>query len=262
MTRRSRWLGIVPIVVALAFVPSATAKLQPKAKFRIVSASGREGLSFQEEGTASGTASPRCVGTSTSEVRWRTTRPVTVYVYVFRYGGKPGTSLSADRSPERYDLVRLPGKATASRSVNYSETAACGGEPTNCPETTVPASPFLTGLLHGPMSVNGGIGVNDVNLPHGFDPSCRGAGELAFGVSLPFGQAAAHLVLAKLDGADSAWAVPRRQLFNPRRKRIHDTVTVETPVSATTDPAFAEQAIVSGTYTDHLEITLKRLKLH
>ena len=133
MTRRSRWLGIVSIVVALAFVPPATAELQPKAKFRIVSASGREALSFQEEGTASGTASPRCVGTSTSEVRWRTTRPVIVYVYVFRYGRKPGTSLSADRVPERYDAMYLPGRATTSRSVNYSETAGCAGKPNGLP---------------------------------------------------------------------------------------------------------------------------------
>jgi hypothetical protein len=39
-------------------------------------------------------------------------------------------------------------------------------------------------------------------------------------------------------------------------------VTVEAPVSGTTDPAFADQATVSGTATDHLEITLKRLNLN
>ncbi|MET0614970.1 MAG: hypothetical protein ABW142_05955 [Thermoleophilaceae bacterium] len=260
MTRRSRWLGVVAIVVALALVPPAAAELQPKAKFRLVSASGREALSFQEEGTASGTTSHRCVGTSTSEVRWHTTRPVTLYVYVFRYGGKPGTSLSTDRTPERYDVTYLPGRATTSRSVNYSETAGCDGEPTNCPETTAPASPFLTGLLHGPMSVNAGI--DKVRVPSGFDASCRGAAEIAFGVSLPFGNAAMHLVLEALSETDSAWAVPRRQLLDPRRKRIHDSVTVEAPVSGTTDPAFADQATVSGTATDHLEITLKRLKLN
>ena len=260
MTRRSRWLGIVSIVVALAFVPPATAELQPKAKFRIVSASGREALSFQEEGTASGTASPRCVGTSTSEVRWRTTRPVIIYVYVFRYGRKPGTSLSVDRVPERYDVTYLPARATMSRSVNYSETAGCAGKPKDCPETTAPASPFLTGLLHGPMSVNAGI--DKVRVPRGFDPSCRGDAEIAFGVSLPFGNAATHLVLEALSGSDSAWAVPRRQLLDPGRKRIHDSVTVETPVSGTTDPALSDQATVAGTYTDHLEITLKRLKLN
>ena len=33
-------------------------------------------------------------------------------------------------------------------------------------------------------------------------------------------------------------------------------------MSGTTDPALSDQATVAGTYTDHLEITLKRLKLN
>jgi hypothetical protein len=39
---------------------------------------------------------------------------------------------------ERYDAVPIVAEATTSRSVNYSETEGCDGEPTNCPETTAP----------------------------------------------------------------------------------------------------------------------------
>ena len=178
------------------------------------------------------------------------TRPLIVYVFVYRYGGKPGTSLSTDRIGERYDAVPLVGQATVSRTVDYSETAGCGEEPTNCPETTAPAEPFLSGTLHGPASVNAGIDV--VHAPRGFDLRCRGIG-IAYGLSAPFGD----LHLSQL--TVNAWAVPRRRLFDPSRKRLHDSVTVEQQLS--TLPDEADQATLSGTYTDHLAITLKRLPL-
>jgi hypothetical protein len=256
MTRRARRLGIASMAVSLALAPQAVAA--PKAKFRVVSVRGREALSFQEDGTTS-TGDP-CVGTTTSEVRWRSTRPVIVYVFVYRYGKKLGTSLTTDRRGDRYGVVRLPGKATLSRSVSYSETAGCDEEPTNCPEITAPATPFITGLFHGPSSVNGGI--DEVQVPRAFPPSCRGAGEIAFGVSLPFGNAAMATLFDELRREPTAaWAVPRRRLFDRSRRRIHDSVTVEQPLAATTDPRDARQATISGTYTDHLEITLRRLRL-
>lgn len=253
MTRRSRWLGIASMAIALTFATQAAARPEPKAKFKVVSASGRESLSFREEGGT--TPRTRCVGTTESQVRWRMTRPLIVYVFVYRYGGKPGTSLSTDRVGERYDAVPLVGKATTSRSVDYSETQGCDQEPTNCPETTAPAEPFLSGTLHGPKSVNAGIDV--VHAPRGFDPGCRGFGGIAFGISPPFGNAALHTLPAL---TVNAWAVPRRKLLNPSRKRVHDSVTVEQALSGTSDGP-GDQATVSGTYTDHLAITLKRLPL-
>jgi hypothetical protein len=252
MTRRARWLGIASMAIALMFAPQAAAKPEPKAKFKIVSASGREALSFQEDGTTS--TGTRCVGATESQVRWRLTRPVIVYVFVFRYGGKPGTSLSTDRVGERYNAVPLVGEATSSRTVSYSETAGCQEEPTNCPETTLPAEPFLTGVFHGPNSVNAGIDV--VHVPRGFDPSCRRGAGIAFGISPPFGDAAGDA----LPGITvNARAIPRRQLLDPKRKRVRGSATVEQPLSATVDGP--EPGSVSGTYTDHLAITLKRLRL-
>ena len=241
------------MAIALIFAPQAAAGPKPKAKFKIVSASGREALSFQEDGTTS--TGTRCVGSTESEVRWRMTRPLILYVFVYRYGGKPGTSLSTDRIGERYDAVPIVGQATMSRTVNYSETEGCDGQPTNCPETTAPADPFLTGTLHGPTSVNAGI--DEVHPPRGFDPSCEGYGGIAFGISPPFGNAAMHALLPQISA--SAFAVPRRRLLDTSRKRIHDSVTVEQPLSGSEEGA--DQATVSGTYTDHLAITLKRLPL-
>ena len=241
------------MAIALMFATQAAARPEPKAKFKVVSASGREALSFQEEGeTSTGT---RCVGATESQVTWRLTRPVIVYVFVFRYGGKPGTSLSADRVGERYESVPLPGEATTSRSVNYSQTDGCDGEPANCPATTAPAEPFLTGTLHGPPSVNAGI--DTVHWPRGVDPSCRVSHPIAAGITLPFGNAAMHELLGQITA--SAFAVPRRRLLDPRRRRVHDSVTVEQPLSGSYDAA--DKATFSGTYTDHLAITLKRLKL-
>ena len=145
------------MAIVLTFAPQATARPEPKAKFKIVSASGREALSFQEDGTTS--TGTRCVGATESQVRWRMTRPLIVYVFVYRYSGRPGTSLSTDRIGERYDSVPLIGEATVSRSVDYSETAGCEETPVNCPELTAPAEPFITGTLRGPASVNAGIDI-------------------------------------------------------------------------------------------------------
>jgi hypothetical protein len=253
MTRRSRWLGIASMAIALTFAPQAGARPEPKAKFKIVSASGREALSFHEDGTTS--TGRRCVGTTESRVRWRMTRPIIVYVFVYRYGGRPGTSLSTDRVGERYDAVHLVGEATTSSTVSYSDTAGCQEEPTNCPEITAPAEPFLSGTLHGPASINAGIDV--VHWPRGVDPSCDVAHPIAAGITLPFGDAAADLVLAETRA--SAFAVPRRRLLDPSRRRVHDSVTLVQPFSGSVDDA--DSATVSGTYTDHLAITLKRLKL-
>jgi hypothetical protein len=253
MTRRSRWLGIASMAIALTFAPQAAAKLEPKAKFKIVSASGREALSFQEDGTTYD--GERCVGSTESQVRWRMTRPLIVYVFVYRYGGKPGTSLSIDRVGERYDAVPIVGEATTSRMVNYSETAGCQGKPTNCPETTAPAEPFLSGTLRGPMSINAGIDI--VHWPRGVDPSCDVSHPIAAGITLPFGDAASDALLGEITA--SAWAVPRRRLLDPSRRRVHDSVTVEQPLSVTYDGA--DQATASGIYTDHLALTLKRLRL-
>lgn len=239
------------MAAALTFAPQAAAAAKPKAKFKVVSAKGTETLSFREEGLTS--TGERCVGTTTSKVSWRTTRAKTVYAFVRRGGGR--TTLSADRVSQGYEAVPLIGRATVSRSVSYQETAGCQEQPTVCPKATGPAEPFLAGTSKRRGSVVGGIVA--VRLPQGVDPGCGAAGEIAAGIALPFGNAARRALLPKF--TVSAFAVPVGRLLDPRRKRIKDSVTVKEPLSAAVD--FADKATVSGTYTDHIAITLKRLKL-
>jgi hypothetical protein len=251
MTRRSGWLGIGFMAIALTFAPQAAARAEPKAKFRIVSVSGRETLSFQEETQTSD--GKRCVGTTESRVSWRSTRPVTVYVFVRRAGTKVRTILSADRVAETYESVPIAGEATVSRSISYQETAGCAEDPIGCPETKGRAKPFLTGTTERRGSVNGGIDV--VDLPPGVDPSCEETSGIAAGLAAPFGGTGARTALGRL--TVSAFAMPRRRLLDPRRKRIHDSVTVEQQLGGTYDGS--DQASASGTYTDHLAIRLRRL---
>jgi hypothetical protein len=244
---------MVCMAAALTFAPQAAAVGKLKAKFKVVSASGSETLSFHEDGLTS--PGERCVGTTTSKVSWRATRAATLYVFVRRVGGRLRTTLSADRVGEAYEAVPLIGRATVSRSVSYQETAGCQEQPTDCPKTTGLAKPFLTGTPNRRGSVNGGIDV--VRLPQGVDPACGAGGPIAAGIVLPFGNAAMRALLPKI--TVSAFAVPRGRLLDPRRKRIKDSVTVKEPLSGAVDEA--DQATVSGTYTDHIAITLKRLKL-
>jgi hypothetical protein len=254
VTRRSLWLGTASLAIGLAFVPQAAAKLAPEAKFKVQSVSGREALSFQEDGqTSTGT---RCVGTTSSEVTWRSTRPATVYVFVKRVSAfhRKATILSADRVGQSFESVPVAGKATVARSVSYTETAGCEEEPTNCPETTAPAKPFLTGTAEPSGSVNGGLDI--IHLPPGVDRSSGDAGPIAAGIVGPFGNAAGFALPSP---TVSAFAIPRSRLLDRKRERLKDSVTVKEPLSGTYDAA--DQATASGTYTDHLAIKLKRLKL-
>ena len=57
------------MAIALAFVPQAAARPEPKAKFKVVSASGREALSFQEEGTTR--HGQRCLAITLKRLRLR-----------------------------------------------------------------------------------------------------------------------------------------------------------------------------------------------
>jgi hypothetical protein len=233
--------------MALAFAPQAAAKLEPKAKFKVLSASGREALSFQESGVTS--LGDSCVGSSSSQFSWQTTRPKTVYVFVRRVSAFHGraTILSTDRVARSFEFVPLVGKATVSRSVSYTDTAGCEEEPTDCPATTAPAEPFLTGTPEAGGSVNGGLDI--IHLPGSVDSSCAR-------LANPFGNAAGFALPSP---RVSAFAIARSRLLDPKRKRVTGSATVKQPLSGTAHGA--DQATASGTYTDHLAITLKRLKL-
>src|SRR5215213_8281308 len=97
MTRLFPWVGIASVAIGLALAPQAAARIAPKAKFRVVSASGVETLSFHED-DGDTSSSDGCVGAAESRVSWRMTRPRTVFVFLY-----DGLSVSAG-----IDDVHLP----------------------------------------------------------------------------------------------------------------------------------------------------------
>jgi len=230
-------VGVVCMAAMLAFAPQAVAvggKL--KAKFKVVSASGSQSVSFHEE--SSDSTGERCVGTTTAEFTWRTTPPKTIYVFVKGAGKRARPNISADRVAQAYDVARLPGKATVSRSVDYQETAGCHRAPTACPKATGPATLYLLGTRGRLGSVESGIDV--VRLPEGLDASCEAATSFAPGLTRPFGTDAVSL-FPRL--TVYAWAIPRSRLLDPHRKRVKDSKTVKQPFSGS-DPEYG--ATLSG----------------
>jgi hypothetical protein len=245
-------LGVLCVAATLAFAPQAAATGKLKAKFKVLSASGRLTQTFHEEGSHinSEGQTVRCVGTTTAEATWRTTKPMTAYVFVRR--GK-NIEISGDRVGQILDFAPFTGTATVSRLLDYQETAGCHKELTACPKATGPARMYLAGNQGRRKSIVASI--DRVRLPESFDLSCKVGGLPGF--TDPFGSEAGPLLPRfKVYAA----AVLRSRLLNRHRKRLKDSVTVKQPFSeASTDPDFP--ATLSGIYTDHTEISLKRLKL-
>jgi hypothetical protein len=148
--------------------------------------------------------------------------------------------VSPDRTAVSFDYAPFVPEVTFSRSVSYTETAGCGEKPTNRPRTEERAKGGLTGTPSRRRSLFGHL------------YSVRGAA-----VTPPFGSAAQN---ALPRSKRLAYAMPRSPLLDPKRKRLKDSVTVKEPFSRSWHN-FGEHATVSGTYTHHLAITLKRLKL-
>jgi hypothetical protein len=240
----------------MAVVPQAAAKVEPKAKFKLLSLSGGQTLGFHEEGESltSPTMTARCVGTSTSRVDFRSTKRVTLYVFTGKTGQGPLTIVSPD--PDRhhaFEPVPLVGEATVSRSVNYPETAGCSETPTNCPETTAAADATLVGTheADGSLAL---IEPIDVHLPGGVDPGCGEHGT-------PYtGGGGTALGLCNCVSYVSAEAIPKRQLLDPKRKRVRANVTDETPLAGRFDSGDTH-VTASGTLTSRLAVVLKRLPL-
>jgi hypothetical protein len=246
-------LGVVCIAATLAFAPQAAAVGKLKAKFKVVSASGRQTLSFHEESSYLGSdgETKRCVGTTTAEASWRTTPPKTVYVFVSGSGKRARITLSDDRVGQGFEAAHPRGKATVSRTVDYQETAGCHDPPTACPKATGRATMYLVGTRERLGNVYGGI--DKVRLPEGPDLSCT-VGSIFPGFTEPFGDAGPLFPRVK----GEARVLARSRILDPHRKRVKDSDTFEQPFSAS-DPEHG--ATLSGTYTDHLKISLKRLKL-
>jgi hypothetical protein len=244
--------GVVCIAAAsLAFAPEAAAVGRLKAKFK-VSASGSQSLTFHEESTDY-TGGRRCVGTTTAEASWRATPRKPIYVFVRGSGKRARITLSDDRVGQDYESAHVSGKATVSRTVDYQETAGCHDPPSACPKATGRATMYLVGTRERLGNVYAGI--EKLRLPEGPDISCT-VGAIFPGFTDPFGSDAVPL-FPRVKG--EARALARSRILDPHRKRVKDSDTYEQPFSGS-DPEHGA-ATLSGTYTDHLAIKLKRLKL-
>jgi hypothetical protein len=234
------------LVVPLLLAPQAEAKFLDQAKFKILLLSGAEALTFYEDGE--GTFDPetgnyaRCTGTTSSRISYRSTRPATAFVFLKRIHGAVRTNFSPDSDPRNFDTVPMKGEATLSRSVDYQETAGCDAPPSACPVTTVPAAPIVLGT----SEPSAGVGSSVTDLPG--DSDCEG-------LRPPFGQASR---LSLPDPTIFARVIPRAQLFNEKRKRLEGSVFVEEQLIGTYDEP--NDATASGTYSEEMAVTLKRLK--
>jgi hypothetical protein len=239
VARRTSLVAVVSLVVGLALAPAAAAKPVPVGKFKVVAASGSESLTFHEEDHFRGRG---CVGTTTSEVSWQSTRPKKFYVFVRFLSAyhRRGTILSADRVATSYEYVPLPGNATTSTSVDYQETSDCSGDLTGCPKTTVKSK---LGLL-GTPNPRGGVG--EV-MPYGI-ADCAGPMP-----TRPW-SGSADYALGK--PTRFASAIPRKQLVEGHQKVLKDNVTVRQRLGGK-----FRGATVSGTWTNSIKLKLKRLKL-
>jgi hypothetical protein len=247
-------LGVAVMSAALALAPQAAAAGKLKGKFKVVSASGRSTLTFHEDTTDY--MGRRCVGTTTAEASWRATLPKTFYVVQFHSGRSARIGLSDDRVGQILESAHVRAVATVVRTVDYQETAGCNQPPTPCPNATRRATVYLTGTRerHG-----GSVFANIVQFrqPEGVDLDCTGFQSTVFpGFTEPFGDYNTQLFPRIKDGAQ---ALARRRLVDPHRKRVKDSDTYEQPFSrSSTDPE--RPATLSGVFTDHLQISLKRLK--
>ena len=237
------------LLIVLLVAPSAEAKFLDQAKLKLLSLSGAEALTFSEDSTES--RGRRCVGTTSSRIGFRGTERATVYVFLKRVHGAVRTILAPDPDPKNFDAVPLAGEATLSRTVSYPETAGCEDPPTECPEATVPAKPFVLGTTDPARGV--GTGVMDIRWPAAYPESCefllsQVSGEPVGPVGLP-----SPTVFAQ--------AIPRKQLFNERRERLEGTAVVEEQLAESVEPPSADTGTVSGTYTEEIAVELKRLKL-
>ncbi len=234
------------LVIVLSLASAAEAKFLDQAKFKLLSLSGAEAMTWSEDSTTS--TGSRCVGTGSMRIGFRSTERTTVYVFLKHVHGDLRTIVAPDPDPRNFDLVYLDGEATISRSVSYQETAGCDPQrpPMDCPETTVPAEPFIQGTAE-PSGGVGASGEGTFEVPPGYPEDCARL-RSGFLIGLP-----SPTVFAR--------AFPRSQLFNEKKKRLGGSVAVEEPLATTLGPPYADTGTASGTYTEELAVELKRLRL-
>jgi hypothetical protein len=261
-TRGAATVSAVALGVLVLAAPSEAKKL-PEASFKLISASGTQTHTFHEEeshleyaygedGEQLPTPTSRtgtCVGTQTQNVRYHSTKPTKMYVFLREAHGLH-TLISDKPDPDSgLDYLTVPGEMTLSKSVSYEVTKACP-EPTECPETTFSAPVNVFGN-HVPSGGISPLYSANFNLPSGLDRSCeprRGP---------RYGPLSTHAVPPNLE--EIPGAIPRSELFG-KKKRLSGEDSLEFSYETTTEPGNSYETTVTGTYGETIAVELKRLK--
>jgi hypothetical protein len=268
MRNRIRTALIAAALGTLTLAAPSEAKKLPEASFKLLSVSGTQAHTFHEETWAvrnfddDGNPLPgptrvdTCTGNQSQSIRYRTTKPTKMYVFLRRAHGLH-TLVSDKSDPDSgLDFLRAPGEMTLARSVSYEATQDCESPPVECPEATFP-SPVLVFGNHEP---SGGITPaydTNLNLPSGLDRSCEPYPGAHIGPLSPFAMPPDR------DLEEILGVIPRSEIFNEKRKRLSGKDSFEFPYETTSDPADTPgdfQTRVTGTYRETIAVELKRLK--
>jgi hypothetical protein len=251
VSRRLSSANVLALIAlgGLAFAAPSEAKASKEAAFKLLSASGTQTHTFQEqESEYYGNA---CVGTQSQSVRYHSTQPAKMYVFIRRAHGLH-TLVSDKPDPDSgLEALRVTGEMTLSKSVSYSETRGCRQEPAECPETTFSAPVIVYGT-HNPSGGIMPLYDQGLDLPSGLDRTCQPYAHPRYG---PLSRHAVPPDLEEIPGA-----IPRSEIFDERRKRLSGEDSTEFSYETTTDPEFSYQTTVTGTWGETIAVKLRRLR--
>jgi hypothetical protein len=215
------------------------------AKFKLLSMSGRQEVSYEEQGTDS--SGDACTGTTDWGLSYRSTERVTFYVFLREIGRRPATVLSTEPKTGKFSIVPLEGEATTFLRRDYSATSGCAGdaEP-ECPDTPTGGATEVF--------LDGNFGLRAGSLGAGVSGGIPGVGTLCEYRPLPLNSSG-----VEFEDAAFATAISRRELLG-KEKRLEGTGRDEVRlVDSATGPF--EGATGSGVSTEEISVSLKRLKL-
>ena len=244
----SKLVGAVPValaavVAALAFAPHAQAR--ETAKFKVLSISGSE-TSTREVVVNTPPDYPygSCAYSWTDRIRFRSTEPVTAYVFTSKAHGRARVAWSPlPTFTHNLTQVEVPGEVTVSRSAVYRQTnyvdpdtgetvPGCYNQvlsPVDCAvERTFPATLNIGGTSGSDESTYVGLDYDDRDL----NDAC---------------------LVANLTASDAPFVFSRADLLNRKKKRLSDTDRVEEAFESS-----SERESDIGTSVEELTAELKR----
>jgi hypothetical protein len=218
---------------------------QPVAKFKLLSMSGRQEVTYSEQDTDS--SGDACIGTTQWGLSYRSTKPVKFYVFLRQIERRPATVLSTEPKTSKFSIVPVEGEATTFLRRDYSATTSCAGDAeAECPGTPTGGTTEVF--------VDGNFGIRAGSMGAGVSGGIPGVDFLCEFRPLPLNSSE-----VEFEDVAFATAISRRQLLG-KQKRLEGTGRDEVPLVDTATGPF-DDATASGTSTEEISVSLKRLKL-